>query len=103
MLFLDKHRNFFPLSPKETVLLKYAGTSSFKEYFYFIVTVSKDDFLKIFPNAVEQIESEMDESDDHPSEFNEVPSENVNIKSLINAGHTDKLVVLFYMYFESLF
>ena len=33
MLFLDKHRNFFPLSPKETVLLKYAGTSSSKEYF----------------------------------------------------------------------
>ena len=33
--------------------------------------MSKDDFLKIFPNAIEQIESDKDESDDHPSEFNE--------------------------------
>ena len=37
MLFLDKHRNFFPLSPKETVLHKYAGTSLSKEYFYSVL------------------------------------------------------------------
>lgn len=59
------------LESKVEFVLYDASDYNIMEYFYFIVTVSKDDFLKIFPNAVEQIESEMDESDDHSSEFNE--------------------------------
>ena len=59
------------LESKGEFVLYDASDYNIMEYFYFIVTVTKDDFLKIFPNAVEQIESEMDESDDNQSEFNE--------------------------------
>lgn len=65
------------LESKVEFVLYDASDYNIMEYFYFIVTVSKNDFLKIFPNAVEQIEAEPDESDEIPANFTdaEIPNE----------------------------
>ena len=59
------------LENKVEFVLYDASNYNTMEYFYFIVTVSKDDFLKLFPNAVEQIEAKSKESDDNNDIFDE--------------------------------
>lgn len=66
------------LENKVEFVLYDASNYNTMEYFYFIVTVSRDDFLKLFPNAVEQIEAKSKESDDNNDKFNEYISNKNN-------------------------